>query len=232
MVARRVTLFSVIIPTRNRPEFLPAAVQSVLQQTDADFELLIVNDGSTAIQYFVDPRIRILENGEKGAVPARNLGVVSARGEFIAFLDDDDVWSVHDHLSYALNSGSDFFFADGMMRFPNGESKAFSQAADALSLESDNTILISAVCYKKSLHTALGPFDEQLPYYWDWDWYLRVARSGARLQRRAEPVVDILVHAQNMSGASNARERQENLNQLCAKHRLANVILKGHTDFV
>lgn len=223
---------SVIIPTRNRPEFLRAAVASVLQQTRVDFELLIVNDGSLALPQFTDPRVRILENYEAGAVPARNIGVAAAQGDYIAFLDDDDAWLARDHLSYALTANCDFFFADGMMKFPNGKSKIFAQDADAKSLEKNNTILISAVVYKKSLHAVLGRFDEQLPYYWDWDWYLRVARSGATFQRRAEPVVSILVHAQNMSGASNATERQSNLNLLCAKHGLSNVTLKGHTDFV
>ena len=223
---------SVIIPTRNRPEFLRAAVASVLQQTRVDFELLIVNDGSLALPQFTDPRVRILENYEAGAVPARNIGVAAAQGDYIAFLDDDDAWLARDHLSYALTANCDFFFADGMMKFPNGKSKIFAQDADAKSLEKNNTILISAVVYKKSLHAVLGRFDEQLPYYWDWDWYLRVARSGATFQRRAEPVVNIQVHAQNMSGASNATERQSNLNLLCAKHGLVNVTLKGHTDFV
>lgn len=232
MVAQQVTTVSVIIPTRNRPEFLGAAVTSVLQQSHEDFELLIVNDGAVPLAQFTDQRIRILENGQAGAVLARNLGVASAHGQYIAFLDDDDVWSARDHLSFALNCGVDFFFADGIMKFPSGVSKSFSQDANSTSLESNNTILISAVVYRKSLHDLLGAFDEQLPYYWDWDWYLRVARSRATFQRRAEPVVNIHVHAQNMSGASNAVERQKNLNLLCQKHGLLNVSLKGHIDFV
>jgi hypothetical protein len=99
-------------------------------------------------------------------------------------------------------------------------------------LARDNTILISAVCYKKSLHQSLGKFDETLPYYWDWDWYLRVARAGARLDHCAESVVDIRVHAQNMSGNSNNIARKNNLELLCAKHNLVNVVLKSHVDFV
>ena len=232
MVGQQVTKVSVIIPTRNRPGFLTAAVESVLQQTHHDFELLVVDDGSTPLPSFSDRRVRVLENREAGAVLARNLGVASARGQYIAFLDDDDAWSSNDHLSRALDSGAEFFFADGMMKFPNGESKIFAQDADAKSLESNNTILISAVVYNRSLHNTLGLFDEQLPYYWDWDWYLRVARSGANMAHRAEPVVNIHVHAQNMSGASNADARQSNLDMLCRKHGLKNVILKGHTDFV
>ena len=234
-VRRRLTYMphiSVIIPTCDRPEFLQDAVNSVLSQTYQDFELLIVNDGSRPIQHFADPRIRILDGKQRGAVPARNLGVQSAQGDVIAFLDDDDVWTARDHLAFAAKSGADFFFADGLMRFPNGDSKIFAHDADAKSLELNNTILISAVCYKRSMHAALGAFDEYLPYYWDWDWYLRIARAGATLQRRALPVVDIRVHENNMSGQSNMLARHANLNLFCAKHALENVVLKGHIDFV
>jgi glycosyltransferase involved in cell wall biosynthesis len=227
--------FTVIIPTRNRPQYLGEAVASVLKQSLADFELLIVNDGDTALPPFKDPRIHILNNQSLGAVAARNLGVAKARGAYIAFLDDDDVWSQDDHLAHATNKLSkttDFYFADGEMKFPDGSTKLFAQAADVQSLQRDNTILVSAICYKKSLHAKLGTFDLALPYYWDWDWYLRVANSGAQLYRRAFPVVDIRIHAQNMSGDSNLLARRANLNLLELKHDLAKIELKGHLDFV
>jgi glycosyltransferase involved in cell wall biosynthesis len=227
--------FSVIIPTHNRPEFLPDAVASVLRQSLTDFELLIVNDGDANIQTFEDPRVRVLNNQQRGAVLARILGVDEAQADFIAFLDDDDVWSRVDHLAHAaetLAQHTDFYFADGVLKFPDGKRKRFAKAADAESLEHDNTILISAVAYKRILHESLGSFDVGLPYYWDWDWYLRVARHGARLQRRAETVVDIRIHGQNMSGESNQMQRQANLNLLCAKHGLTDITLKGHVDFL
>ncbi|MDP8996312.1 MAG: glycosyltransferase family 2 protein, partial [Pseudomonadota bacterium] len=82
--------FSVIIPTRNREHYLQEAVASVLAQQDIDLELLVANDGEPLSISFNDSRVRILENEKRTAVPARNLGVVNAKGEFIAFLDDDD----------------------------------------------------------------------------------------------------------------------------------------------
>ncbi len=229
------TKFTVIIPTRNRPQYLAEAVASVLRQSLVDFELFIVNDGDTALQPFDDQRIQILNNHSLGAVAARNLGVAKARGAYIAFLDDDDVWSREDHLAHAadtLEKSADFYFADGEMKFPDGSTKLFAQAADLQSLRRDNTILVSAICYKQSLHAKLGPFDLKLPYYWDWDWYLRVADKGGQLYRRAVPVVDIRIHAQNMSGDSNLSARRANLNLLELKHGLAKIELKGHLDFV
>jgi glycosyltransferase involved in cell wall biosynthesis len=229
-------LFSVIIPTHNRPAYLAEAVASVLAQSIADFELLVINDGDALATLPNDPRIRILDNHQRGAVAARNDGVAQARGHFIAFLDDDDRWIAEDHLALALaelQNGAAFTFADGVMTFP-GESipRHFNLDANATSLEQDNTILISAVCYARQLHEVLGNFDEALPYYWDWDWYLRVARAGHKIFHIEKPMVDIRIHPQNMSGSSNERARRAGLDAFSAKHHLGLLSLKNHTDFI
>ena len=226
--------FSVIIPTRNRENYLIEAVTSVLAQSYAALELLVVNDGEPLDVMFDDPRVRVLDNHKRTAVPARNLGVTEARGEFIAFLDDDDFFIDLHHLAKAAAEflqHADFYFANGEMRFADGSVKLFDQTATAQSLEKDNTILISAVCYRRSLHETLGVFDETLPYYWDWDWYLRVARGGFRLVHQSTPAVGIRVHQNNMS-ATNVDARRANLDALQLKHRLPHIPLKNHTDFV
>ncbi len=224
--------FSVIIPTRNRPQFLVPAVESVLAQAGVSLEVLIVDDGTVALPSFKDARVTILNNDQRGPVPARNLGIASAAGEFIAFLDDDDWWMTGDFLSRSLHdlrSASDFTFADGVLMFEDGSSSIpFAFDADATSLETNNSILISGVCYARHLHGTLGQFDEQLPYYWDWDWYLRVACSGIALKRLAKPLVAIRVHPGNMSSPDQEKARRENLSALEAKHGLAPLILKNH----
>ncbi len=225
---------SVLIPTRNRPELLQKAVASVLAQSFTDFELIIVNDGNTPLPDFADPRIRTLNSSEAGAVPARNMGVGAAKGDVIAWLDDDDQWSDRNFLRNAvavMQGGADFVFGDGRFVFADGSPpQDYSRNADAKSLEHDNTILVSAIAYRASLHQKLGTFDESLPYYWDWDWYLRVARSGAKLHHNAWPVADILIHPQNMSGETNAPARQQNLDRLAEKHQLPPLKLKTHLD--
>jgi glycosyltransferase involved in cell wall biosynthesis len=227
-------MFSVIIPTRNRADYLKSAVASVLQQTLSDFELLIVNDGADVVDAFADGRVRVLDNAQRGAVPARNLGVAEATGHYVAFLDDDDVWcsTVHLENAFAVHSqGVDFYFSDGVMRMPDGSARNFSHDANVTSLAHDNTILISTVCYARHLHDKLGEFDTALPYYWDWDWYLRVARGGFSLKRNIEAAAEILVHAQNMSGDANIDQRRANLDLLCHKHGLGAIELKNHADF-
>jgi glycosyltransferase involved in cell wall biosynthesis len=228
-------LISAIIPTRNRPDYILESAASVLGQSYAELELIIVNDGTTSVPAINDKRVRILNSGEAGAVPARNIGIAAAKGDAIAWLDDDDSWADEDFLKTCathLSSGADFIFGDGEMVYPDGSRKTFAQDANSESLTRDNTILISTVCYRRSLHKALGKFDEALPYYWDWDWYLRVARAGHALKRIAKPVVDIRIHAGNMSGKANAAQRKANLRRLCDKHGLPEIPLKSHVDFV
>jgi len=90
-------LISVILPTYNRLQFLPQTVESILNQTLADFELIIINDGSTDkteewVKKQNDKRIRYIGYPKNRSVShARNMGLDAARGEFIAFADSDDL---------------------------------------------------------------------------------------------------------------------------------------------
>jgi glycosyltransferase involved in cell wall biosynthesis len=89
---------SIIIPTYNREHVLGRAVQSVLAQTYQDFELIIVDDGSTdntekLVKSFTSEKIRYIQHREnKGVAAARNTGIRSAKGDYIAFQDSDDEW--------------------------------------------------------------------------------------------------------------------------------------------
>jgi len=88
---------TVLMPAYNRERYIRAAIESVLAQTRGDFELLVVDDGSTdgtaaAVGSYRDPRIRLLRNPQNLGIPAaRNRGISESRGEFIAMLDSDDV---------------------------------------------------------------------------------------------------------------------------------------------
>ncbi|WP_121356705.1 glycosyltransferase family A protein [Flavisolibacter nicotianae] len=89
-------MFSVIIPTYNREDLLPVAIESVIRQTCPDWELLIIDDGSTdgsegVVQhYLADSRIRYFKKENSGGAQSRNFGVSLAKGDFIVFLDSDD----------------------------------------------------------------------------------------------------------------------------------------------
>ena len=93
-------LVSVIIPVYNVEQYITQAVQSVLNQTYPHLELLIIDDGSpdqsvNICQQFTDSRIKIISQANRGLAGARNTGIREAQGEYLAFLDGDDLWKVN-----------------------------------------------------------------------------------------------------------------------------------------
>lgn len=90
---------SVVLPSYNRADTLRRAIDSVLRQSFSDWELLVVDDGSTdgtpSLVHGIDPRVRLVRQDHAGCYPARNLGLRESRGRFIAFLDSDDEWLPH-----------------------------------------------------------------------------------------------------------------------------------------
>jgi glycosyltransferase involved in cell wall biosynthesis len=99
-------LVSVVIPTKDRSDKLPIAVESVLQQTYSNLEIIVVDDGSTVpvSLEFTDPRIKIIHlDKPKGVAAARNIALREAQGEFMCLLDDDDYYypnKIEDQLNY------------------------------------------------------------------------------------------------------------------------------------
>lgn len=90
-------MFSIIIPLYNKEQYVQRTIRSVLAQTYQDYEILIVDDGSTdkslsMVHTFEDPRIRVVQQANAGVSAARNRGVAEAKYDLIAFLDADDEW--------------------------------------------------------------------------------------------------------------------------------------------
>lgn len=94
---QKTPLFSVIIPTYNRKDRVINAIESVLAQSFQDFELIVVDDGSTdstheIVEKIEDPRLRYIYQVNKGAPVARNTGISAAQGAYVSFLDSDDIF--------------------------------------------------------------------------------------------------------------------------------------------
>ncbi len=181
---------SVIIPTYNRADFIKDAVESVLCQTYKDFEIIIVDDGSTdstkdVLQKFHN-KITYIYKSNGGAASARNVGINHAQGEYIAFLDSDDLW-LPERLKFgvqALNSDKDIglFFSDCSRVF-NGEKASKTYFDDykpcagymfkQLFMQCfipTLTVILRKGCFKEA-----GMFNEELPSCEDYDMWLRIS---------------------------------------------------------
>jgi glycosyltransferase involved in cell wall biosynthesis len=122
-------LTSIVLPTYNRAAFLPDALRSITGQENGDWELIVVDDGSTddtaaVVHAFADViggRLQYIRQANQGAYPARNTGIRAARGDYVAFFDSDDLWLPH-HLSRcaeALDAHPDLDWVYGACRMVN-----------------------------------------------------------------------------------------------------------------
>ena len=181
------TFVSVIIPTCNRGRVLGRAVESVLGQTWRDFELIVVDDGSTdntagVLAGFDDPRLTAMHQENKGVSAARNLGVARSSGGLIALLDSDDYWlpdKLERQVRFMAEGGWDISQTDeiwirGGVRVNPGRKHA--KMAGWFLHRSLELCLISPSCvmFSRALWEELGPFDETLSACEDYALWLRV----------------------------------------------------------
>jgi len=185
-------IVSVIIPTYNRAHVVDRAIRSVLHQTFQDFEVIVVDDGSTdstleAIKCFQDPRLRyIRHNGNRGGSAARNTGIEDAAGEYVAFLDSDDEWLPEKlEKQVQLLQGSDSSVGAVYTGFiiidEHGERTTTSipkcRGAILGELFSANRVgTASSVMVKRECILQVGVFDPAMPSCQDWDMWIRLAK--------------------------------------------------------
>ena len=187
-ITKRNPLVSVIIPTYNRGWIIKEAIDSILAQDYTEFELIVVDDGSTdhtsdVLDSYGDD-IKVLFQKNKGVSAARNRGIAEASGKFIAFLDSDDLW-----LPQKLTVQIEFFnqtpdalicqteevwIRNGLRVNPKKRHKKPSGMIFNPSLELC-LVSPSAVMIQRSLFGRVGKFDETLPACEDYDLWLRIS---------------------------------------------------------
>ncbi len=179
-------LVSVIIPTYNRAWILEEAIRSVTKQTCRDFELIVVDDGSTDnTMNIVDkyPEIRVLRQENKGVSAARNAGVKISKGKYLAFLDSDDLWLpkklekqvifFKQNPSAQICQTEEIWIRNGIRINPRKKHKKSSGMIFDRCLELC-LISPSAVMMTRELFDETGGFDESLPACEDYDLWLRI----------------------------------------------------------
>ena len=182
-------LISVVIATHNMGKYLTYAIQSVLDQTYQNWELIIVDDGSTdgtkdhVLPYLNDPRIRYIVQPHLGQAKAKNRGIEESRGKYIAFLDADDKWvkiKLEKQLPLLKSSTqigvvySDVFYIDAEGTIILQEtSKTYRQGKVTKYLFKENFVNFNTVLVKRECFSDLGLFDESLVMSIDRDLWLR-----------------------------------------------------------
>ena len=209
---------SVVIPTYNRWELLQQALESVREQTYRDIEVIVVDDGSTDATREVvaasplKPIYLFQNNRGRGA--ARNLGVMRASGELVAFLDSDDLWHrdrLARHVAF-LSKNPDAVFVHGPVdvidekgRRDEAESERMARlyrkaARRGFGLESllDSCLIFSsAVTVRRTLFEEVGLFDPTFRILEDLEWYLRVAQQYRICFLEGPPVASYRIHRGN-----------------------------------
>jgi glycosyltransferase involved in cell wall biosynthesis len=183
---------SVVLPTHNRASTLGRAIDSVLQQTYRNFELIVVDDGSldatdSVITRFDDKRMSYTKHAvRRGGSAARNTGIALARGRLIAFQDSDDEWvpsKLQEQLLELERCGPATKAAyTGLVQFGRGRAtyvpgpEVVRRAGDILeSLLARSFVSTQTLMADADLLREIGGFDESLPRFQDWDLALRLA---------------------------------------------------------
>jgi glycosyltransferase involved in cell wall biosynthesis len=216
---------SVLIPTHNYARFLGEAIQSVLDQTYKDFELIIVDDGSMdntreIFENFNDPRIRYICQDHLGVSAAHNTGLKACRGEYITGLSGDDLYLPQNLekkvklLDSRPDAGlvcSDAYVFDNstgatlckLWHDPKRSNPSFDPVKASRQplkefLHWGFFIMLQATMLRRQVFTAVGGFDESLPTHEDWDLIIRIVQRF-RIEVIDEPLLKLRRHNANLS---------------------------------
>lgn len=204
-------LVSVVIPLYNSERFLAEAVESVLAQTYRPIEIYVVDDGSTDggadIAKSFD-QVQCIHQTNQGQAAAMNAGVKAARGEFISFLDADDMWTPnklevqvayllqHPHIGYVM--GNTLNFIEPGTQPPARLTRDLLPGVSLL-------LLLGAIVVHKALFDQVGYFDTSFRHSKDVDWFVRAKEIGVVKAIVPETVLHRRIHGLNDSYQTDAR---------------------------
>lgn len=213
---------SVIIPAYDIAPFAKETLDSVFAQTYNNFEVIVVNDGSNdttdleaALAPFFD-RIVYGEQENLGASRARNTAICLAKGEYLAFLDGDDIWLpdfLLSQIEFLEKNDFDMVYCDaelfGEALFAGEKYTRTSPSRGAVTTESlisaDCNVITSGTILKKDWVARFDMFDTELPRMQDFDLWYRLAKNGARIGYQPDVLVRYRVRSDSLSGTNVER---------------------------
>lgn len=198
--------FTVVIPAFNAARTVVSSIRSVLEQTTQDFELIVVDDGSTdgtverARAFETDPRVRVFRQPNRGPSAARNTGIVNARGSYVSMLDADDLWLPEylEVMGGALDAAPEAAFAytdawlledaTGKVRRKSAMSrqqppKTVPDPRKFFLRLLERNFIYTSVTARRSILERVGGYDESLWTSEDWELWLRIVADGAHVVR-------------------------------------------------
>lgn len=231
----KMSLVSAIVPVYNGENFIAATIESILAQTYCDIEIIVIDDGSTdntpTILNQYKEQITVCRQDNSGVGAARNQGAKIAQGEFLAFIDADDLWEPDKTRIQLFEIGDAALSYTDRINFGTlGQLSAVKSDASILRdgsifeslLREGNFITLSSVIVSKSIFDSIGGFNEclSLSGVEDWHLWLRLTKSH-KVKATREPLVRYRVHAGGISKNIAAMYR--------AQERVLDEILTGST---
>jgi len=196
---------SVIMPGYNVEPYIGVAIESVLAQTFTDWELIVIDDGSTdrtsaIAEAFTreDPRLRLVRQENRGISAARNHGLRVSTAPFIAILDSDDLWAptflatqmaVFDaNPDVDVVTGNAWFLGGKFDGHPARPTPDTRPNPDLLTILSDEMSMFIMSVFRRRVYDTIGGFDETMRCNEDYDFWLRAATAGFRFVRNDQPL--------------------------------------------
>jgi glycosyltransferase involved in cell wall biosynthesis len=204
---------SVVIPTHNRSRWLQLTLRSVLWQRDVDLEAIVVDDGSTddtteVVARMRDPRVRLIHHdAPRGVSASRNHGAERAMGEWVAFIDDDDLWAPEKlarQLEAARAASRDWVYAGcvnidaGLRAFGGVPPPPPEQVVRVIRRYNAIPGGGSNVIVRRAVFERVGPFDLALKNTEDWEMWIRLTEHGPPAWA-PHPLLGYRVHPANAS---------------------------------
>jgi glycosyltransferase involved in cell wall biosynthesis len=209
-------MISCILPVHNGERHIGEAIDSVLQQRRADLEIVVVDDGSTdatpsvVTQY--GPGVRYHRQDRAGVATARNRGLQLANGDFISFIDHDDVWT-SDKIALQLAA----FERDPSLEFVTGMVEHFGMDVRGSRFERPVPgYVLGATLARRSLYERVGPY-AVMPHISECDWLLRMRSLGTREMCLPQTVYRRRLRPDSLSH-SNAHSSVEQHLRLVKRH--------------